>query len=347
VGNLATFWGASQVGYDGGIHHIYIVIIFATIVNMKPYNSPLFFAMIALPILLLGLLFLTDFSLFKSLHISQKIIESVSVFSLIINVLTALFVTYFFVKDNDQSSKVLENTASELSGRYSELQKLNTELDRFVYSVSHDLRAPITSSLGLTELMKHEKDINIIYEYAQLQEKSLKKLDSFIKDILDYSRNVRLELEVKIIDFQALINEIWEMQSFQPHYERIKKVVEIDQNMTFSTDEKRLSIILNNLISNALRYHNAHRENPLVQINIQVTEKQAIITLKDNGIGIKNEHVSKIFEMFYRATDTVNGSGLGLYIVREAVNKMQGRIEVQSIYGEGTTFFVYLPNIKS
>ncbi len=347
VGDIATFWAASLIGYDAGIHHVYIVLIFATMVNMKPYNSLLFFIMISIPIALLGLLFLTEFSLFKSNAFSQEQIKSINIFMLIINIITALLATYFFVRDNDKSSQVLENTANELSEKYGELQKLNKELDRFVYSVSHDLRAPIASSLGLTALMKSEADLQTIYQYAQLQEKSLKKLDFFIKDILDYSRNRRQELEIKQVDLQRLINEILEMQSFQPHYESIKKVIEINANAPFWTDEKRISVILNNLISNALRYHNPRREKPFVQINAQIAEKEVIITIKDNGIGIQHEYLPKIFEMFYRATDSANGSGLGLYIVKETLDKMQGKIEVQSTYGEGTTFLLHLPNTKS
>ena len=103
--------------------------------------------------------------------------------------------------------------------------------------------------------------------------------------------------------------------------------------------------MLNNLISNAIRYHNPERENPFVRINANINESGAKIEVEDNGIGISQEYHEKVFEMFYRVSESSNGSGLGLYIVKEAVNKLNGDITVKSTPGVGSKFTLHIPNI--
>ena len=109
-------------------------------------------------------------------------------------------------------------------------------------------------------------------------------------------------------------------------------------------DIKRLEVIFNNLISNALRYYNPYQENPYIRIEVEVNETQALLHIQDNGLGIASEHINRIFEMFYRASNHLEGSGLGLFLVKETVEKMKGSVQVQSVVNEGTSFFINLPN---
>jgi len=223
-----------------------------------------------------------------------------------------------------------------------ELRKTNAELDSFVYSVSHDLRAPITSVLGLLNLAKSEKNRATLQQYLDMISKSVIQQDLFIKDILDLSRNSRLKLNRTEINFEEVVNEIFEQLRYINHME-VSKSLEVQQNKPFYSDESRVKVVLNNLISNAIRHHNG--KQPEVDISVKVKPKYAHISIKDNGIGIGKEHLSNVFKMFYRATDTNHGSGLGLYIVKETVDKLQGNIKLKSELNKGTEVLLQIPSL--
>jgi PAS domain S-box-containing protein len=243
------------------------------------------------------------------------------------------------------NEETLRQVNQILAASNEELTKINTELDRFVYSASHDLRAPIASLLGLISLCRMTDNVFKINEYLDLQEISIRRLDNFIRDILDYSQNTRLEIRNESIDLKELTTQVLEQYAFLENFERIEKKIKINQKRLFYSDGRRISVILNNLFSNAIRYANIYQENPFVEINIEVLPEMAVIVVKDNGIGIDEEHHHQIFEMFYRATTHKSGSGLGLYIVKETLQKLKGTIEVSSKEGNGTTFLVKIPNL--
>lgn len=247
-----------------------------------------------------------------------------------------------FVKDITD----LKKSELKLIQKNRDLEKVNSELDSFVYRVSHDLRAPLTSILGLINLLKIEKDSEKLAYYISLQEKSVKKLDDFIQDIINLSRNSRQEIAVEKIDFDALVKYIIEGQHFSQHADVIEKRVSIEIKSDFYTDKKRLGIVLNNLVSNGIKYCNARHEEPYIEIKVNADDEKAVIEVKDNGIGIADDHINKIFTMFYRANHDNSGSGLGLYIVKETVDKLYGSISVKSQLRQGSTFKVTLPNLK-
>ena len=226
-----------------------------------------------------------------------------------------------------------------------ELHKLNTELDSFVYSVSHDLRAPLSSILGLISISKIDKDGSSLSTYLDKIETSVNKLDDFIKEIISYSRNVRLKVEVEEIDLRLLIEEVIEGLAFMNTEDHIQVSIDSAGKPTIHSDKTRLLVILNNIISNAFRYYKTYINDSFIKIKIVVTNTRAIITVEDNGIGIKPDRLKKVFEMFYRGTDTSNGSGLGLYIAQESVAKLDGTITVVSEYERGTTFTITIDNL--
>jgi len=226
-----------------------------------------------------------------------------------------------------------------------ELKTANYELDRFVYSTSHDLRAPLNSMLGLIEIAKDDTNEDITREHLIMLKRSAKKMDGFICDILDYSRNARMEVAMEEINFKELITDITENLKFIGDNNRaIEFITEISGETSIYSDKNRLITILGNLISNAIRYQNAQIANPYVRIQIQISPAETRIVIEDNGIGMSEEVHSKIFDMFYRVSNESVGSGLGLYIVKEAVNKLSGEIKVQSEIGKGTTFLIKIPN---
>jgi len=230
----------------------------------------------------------------------------------------------------------------KLRKQFEELEKTNYELDHFVYSVSHDLRAPLSSILGLINVAEMEKSEEL--PFLGMIKGRVNHLDGFIKDILDYSRNARTELESEIIDFSQLFEETKDNLKLVSGFERLTIKFNLNDQILFYSDSTRLGIILNNLVSNAIKFQNYLRPDPTISITITANEHKAEIIATDNGIGIGPEHMSKIFDMFYRATDKSKGSGLGLYIVKETVAKLHGTIKAKSKPGEFTTFEIVIPN---
>lgn len=244
------------------------------------------------------------------------------------------------ITERKENQKALEE-------RNEELVKINAELDRFVYSASHDLRAPISSLLGLIEVARLEKDPASLEQLLELKKKSLLRLDQFIKDIVDHSRNMRLQVEAVPVNFETLINHAFEQLQFMDNMERIWRVVDVKQEGIFYSAPSRLTIILNNLISNAIKYADLRKDNPSLEVRVTANAQQAHLRIIDNGEGIPAEALPKIFDMFYRASTKGVGSGLGLYIVKEAVEKLGGTISVTSELGKGTEFEIILPALKT
>ena len=242
---------------------------------------------------------------------------------------------------------ISERIANEESLRKQneELKKLNNELDKFTYSTSHDLRAPLASVLGLINLIRVTGNDSEKTQYVDLIEKSVKKLDHLIHEILDYSRNSRIETSSEIVNLESLFEEVFDGLAYMENYQMIKKEIEIKSAKPFFSDRKRLAVIFNNLISNSVKYRKPRHEDSYIRVTATIG-KNAVIKIKDNGQGIAQHHLPKIFEMFYRANDRIFGSGLGLYLVSETVAKLNGTIEVNSNFGYGTEFTIVIPNLN-
>jgi signal transduction histidine kinase len=236
-----------------------------------------------------------------------------------------------------------EDEISELHKKNEELEKINFELDRFVYSASHDLRAPLTSVMGLLYLLREEEKVEGSLRLIGLMEESINKLDNTIRDIVAYSRNNRTELIIEPLRIQPIIDGVISGLRYleSSEYNLQESVISKDEGV-FLGDKSRLTIILNNLISNAFRFKHPARL-PEIIVKVHIIGPELEITVSDNGIGINEHHLDKIFNMFYRTSDHSAGSGLGLYIVRETVKKMKGSIEVKSTVNQGTTFRISLP----
>jgi PAS domain S-box-containing protein len=228
-----------------------------------------------------------------------------------------------------------------------ELKRTNFELDSFVYRASHDLRAPLRSVLGLLNLIKADSNPDNSLKYISLAEKSINKLDTFIIDLTNFSRNTRLEIKKELIQFDAIIEECIQNHMYMENAARVKPIVEIAPNIEFYSDPSRINILLSNLISNAIKYQRTEPElESFFKVQIESSGSGVLITVSDNGKGIGEEYLNQIFEMFFRASEDSYGSGLGLYITKQVVEKLGGKITVNSKIKEGTTFTVFLPSLK-
>jgi signal transduction histidine kinase len=224
------------------------------------------------------------------------------------------------------------------------LTKTNQELDRFVYTASHDLKAPLNSVTGLLNVIKLTDDPNEVKSLLQLIEKCINSLRKFIEDVTDYSRNTRTEITNEEINLFNLVEEIRNSLEFDEKAKKITWDVQVPKDIVFQSDPYRMRIVLNNLLSNAIKYSDLSKPNPQIEIKATFPLNKIILTVADNGIGIQADKLPELFKMFYRATSKESGSGLGLYIAKESVEKLNGKLELQSVYGDGSTFTVTLPN---
>lgn len=219
-----------------------------------------------------------------------------------------------------------------------ELKKINTELDQFVYSAAHDLRSPIANVIGLMDLIRHEKISDRAREYLDLQEKSLSRLDEFISSIVNYSKNSRLELNLSNFDLREMIEDSIAQHQHIPHAGNMKVKVVTEGECELKSDKDRLNVVINNLVSNALRYMDCNKEEQKLEVVCRPVEDLCEVTFRDNGVGIEKEDLEKIFELFYRANHSSEGTGIGLYLVKETVEKLGGTIHVDSEFRKGTEF---------
>ena len=224
-----------------------------------------------------------------------------------------------------------------------ELSKINSELDSFVYSVSHDLRSPLLSVKGILSLVFKSGTLDDKNQsYLRMAETSILKLDATIQEILEYSRNSRLEVIKEKVNVKNLVQSIFDDLKFSVST-KILSEIEIEGEEVVFTDKARVKTLLSNILGNAFKYHREDVVNPYVNFKMFRNSNNIVLEIKDNGEGISEKNIPQLFQMFYRASSKAVGSGLGLYICKEIVNKLGGRIEVKSKLKEGSTFTIFLP----
>jgi len=232
----------------------------------------------------------------------------------------------------------------ELKDTLNALSERNFELDQLMYKTSHDLRSPLTSIMGLLNLANLDEDPTNKRLYLDKIKDRINKLDEFINSMLNYARVNRVELEMIPIDLEEIAKNSIRESEYLENFSKVKIVLSVKTNhLVFKSDKLRIKIIFSNIISNAYKYYNPANDS-FLKIKIEVGIRETKIEFTDNGIGIKAEHMNKIFNMFYRATDRSQGSGLGMYIVKQAVEKLNGTISIKSEYGAGTRIKIVLPN---
>ena len=239
----------------------------------------------------------------------------------------------------------LKKSEEQLKAQNIELEKVNHELDQFVYSASHNLRAPLLSVKGLLGLIEDEEmEAPARKRFIDEIYKSIQRLDATIKDIIDYSKNARLELLPTPIDLEQLVRNTHEDLKF---YEGTTVSLELSilQSSAFFTDERRLKSIVHNIMSNSVKYSDPNKENCKLQVKVNVTPETCTLVFTDSGKGISEDNQRRVFDMFYRGTTERSGSGLGLYIVKEMTERIGGSIELKSELGSGTTLTLTLPNL--
>jgi signal transduction histidine kinase len=333
--NLLLYLLASSESRETGAFIFFIPVSLASfgVFNYSQRSASVGFAILSL--ILFALSLFDDFSLLPYRNYPKDYVEMNQLVNFILAFLASVMTVYLLISVNHQ-------TASQLIQSNIQLKKLNDELDRFVYSTSHDLRAPLLSVLGLLKLAEGNVTEKEILHYHRMMQTRLSSLDKFIKDITDYSRNNRLQIVNETIQIRTLTNEIWESLRYSADAHDIEFINELPENLKIINDSARLRVVLSNLMANAIRYHDLRKEKKYIKVYHQINGSAFSIHVEDNGQGIASDIQSKIFDMFYRGNESSQGSGLGLYIVKETLAKLSGSVKLCSTPRLGSTFSISL-----
>jgi signal transduction histidine kinase len=338
--NISVYILASSESAKTGSFLFFIVSSIASFAVFSYHERLLSIIFAVFTYVLFALAYFIDFSILPQRDYSDDVL----LFCIVINfsaALPATVMTVYLLKTLNH------HNALELVENNMLLSKTNAELDRFVYSTSHDLRAPLSSIMGLINITLDTQNPSEVKRYLSIMKDRVHSLHDFIKDITDYSRNNRLEVKREYVKLADMAHEVWESLKFSPEAENIDFRIDIPRDVYIESDKNRLRVIISNLISNAVRYHDLKKENQYIRLNYQMNGRVSYIQVEDNGQGIATEYHNKIFDMFFRANEHSKGSGLGLYIVKEALMKLSGSIRLESTIGLGTTFTIVLPHRKS
>jgi signal transduction histidine kinase len=345
--STSHFVSSSSMGPDAGNILIYFPLLSATFLffdRKKRWQITVVTVYLSLQMFLLEF---TSFKLFdlglsitrQHNHANYYIILFVSIF------LCVLFI-YELIEINRASQAKMEILNKKLRRRNRNLSKAIEELDHFVYRASHDMRSPLRSILGLTSIMRLENNVANFPELIDKLEKSTKKLDVYVLEVLDMSRNAKTQVEAKEIDLKSFIWDIFGKLEYMVGNQGI----DFDftcQGERFYSDPGRLQIVLSNLVGNSIKYSKPDKAIVCsLKMRVTVGDDSALFVLEDNGVGISKEHLPHVFDMFYRANEQSDGSGLGLYIVKEVVEKLNGTIGVESEKGEWTRVSLTIPNLN-
>lgn len=231
-----------------------------------------------------------------------------------------------------------------------ELKQIEHLKSQFVSMVSHEVKAPIAAVYGFLQIM-HDDKIKLNEEqkisYLQRSESRLDGLLKMVNDLLDISRmeTKSVKREITDVSIPEIINSVYELFKLQMKENGIKFKFEQNHSEAFiKADRDEISRLFINLFSNAVKYN---RKDGWININIEKNENFVVTTIEDSGCGLKPEEKEKLFTEFFRAknekTKNISGTGLGLSIVKRIIDSCSGKIEVESEFGVGTTFRIYLP----
>ncbi|MBX2901747.1 MAG: HAMP domain-containing histidine kinase [Cyclobacteriaceae bacterium] len=326
-----------------GLHMYYIPCALGAIAAFGYEERIKSLFMLLLPVTFFIISQTTHFTIIEKTHHYSEYDKA----NLIINfagVLTAsVLIIYYLISVNYRSEKSLRENEKQIRDKNTELTRLNTELDQFVYSTAHDLMAPLSSVRGLINLSRVTTDATEVRQLIELMDGRVDDLQKFIRDITDYSRNTRLEVQKKKVMVSKLIRTILEILRAHPHSEKVKVDLDVPADLVIYSDPSRLQIVLSNLIANAIKYMDPGKSAPVLKVSATLRESHIKFIIQDNGLGIPPDHIQRIWDMFYQANEKSEGSGLGLYIVRQTVEKLRGTILVASEMGLGSTFTVIIP----
>ena len=328
--NFFIFYFSVVDPFSSGVFMLFAVcsLMAFGLLGFKHRNLAFMFIVLSVSLFLVS--YWVDFNIEERTY-SKEYLQFSYTINFLVTLICSIAIMYFLMDIHYHSEK-------SILDKNDQLQKANAELDRFVYSASHDLRAPLSSLLGLIEVAK--LDHAGVDNYLDMMKAKIHDMEDFIKEIISYSRNARMDVRKQAINLRKTVDEVTEALTFSVGNPDICIENLVSADMVLHTDSMRLKIVLSNLIDNSLKYRDVNKEQPFIRIEALEKDDVKIIMVKDNGVGIDQLYLDKIFNMFFRASEQSKGSGLGLYIVKETLSKINGSIRVESSLGNGTTFMV-------
>jgi len=229
----------------------------------------------------------------------------------------------------------------------SELELINKELNTFIYKAAHDLRGPVCSIIGLVDIASQTTEANDLSPYIQKISMSAHRLDSILLSLLEVMSIKNTVPVIAEINVKKTINDIITRVKEVETCTGIEFELNINSSASFFSDEAILKSILYSIVENAVKFNDTRKLSSYINISLIQSEKEVIIQIKDNGIGIDKKNQASIFDMYYRGNEFSKGSGLGLYLAKSAVKKLDGAIKVDSEPNEGSVFTLLFPYSNS
>lgn len=325
----------------GTAFHLHIITAAFMALNLFGYKHRIACILFVLLSFGLGLLGYThQFSFLEFRNYSLFEVKLYFILNTLLFVFSSTYLLFSMLKWNSFAETVVIKNKAEALQQNDQISKTNAELDRFVFKISHDLRAPLNTLSGLANLASADGEQRA--EYFKLMKNQILVMERFIREVADYSKNARLEVERKPIALTKLLEEVIQSMNHLGDFNKVEIQVEVPEDLIIESDALRLKIVLANLITNGIKYYDLTKQKPYVSIKAVATDVvQVFVT--DNGIGIDKNHNTRIFDMFYKASDRSKGTGLGLYMVQETLRKLGGEVTFTSVPNQGTTFAISLP----
>jgi signal transduction histidine kinase len=343
VANLTVYVFAASETISTELNVFFVVIAIATIAGFGYEQRYMSVGFVVLTLVLYASTIYFDFKPIQDLSYDPDYAFNNRIVNFVMGIISASSIVFALIAVNFHSEKALRESEQLMIKKNEELSTLNVELDRFVYSSSHDLQAPLRSILGLVTLSNLTEDQEEVKKYLAMIKDRVMELEKFIKEMSDYAKNASKSVAIEEFDIKKMIREILETLRFYPHAEKLSISINIEEGLMISSDHTRLKVILSNIISNCFKYCDLEKRDPFIRIDGEEHNSCLHLVITDNGMGISESALPKIFDMFYRAHEKGEGTGLGLYIVKETLNKLGGTIVVHSSVGNGTVFKITLP----
>lgn len=232
----------------------------------------------------------------------------------------------------------LTGSLQEINLRKAQIEDHNNQLELFVYKASHDIKGPLRSIIGLTQIGMIDVKDTTAQEYFGHIHKSTQRLDNLLADLLRLTKAKNAEVEKQEINLPTMIDEIIESFKNIRHFDRVQINLDLPEEIHFMSDEKMLYSVIQNFVENGIKYCDPEKEQPFLNISVKQEAGKTTFQFRDNGLGIAEEHLPKIFDMFYKIDPGSDGTGLGLHIVKVTIEKLGGTLRVRSGKGIGSLF---------
>lgn len=271
-------------------------------------------------------------------NISRKINDYI----FIANVIIILVIVASSMASAGIMIRNLTRSRNKIIEQNDSLQVINAGLDKFVYNVTHDLRSPVASLSGLIDLIDDEMDPAQIKLYTMMMKESLVRQDKFIAEMLAFIKSKHTGVAKQECSLETIVDNVIALNSYKRDGKEIRIYKEIGLT-NIESDALKIQVILNNLVSNSIKYSDFKKPEQWIKVRTYKSDARAVIEVQDNGIGIRQKDQERIFDKFYLSGDNTRSTGIGLYLVKDAVTQLDGEIKVKSEPGVSSTFFVSLP----